>query len=266
MIKLLTVFIEVIGYIIAMSNKIHRRVYISKKHDDELDSLRLVRSTDELVVKEEDNDKFFIQPNDLKGVSIYDDCNQGDGFIILPLTTDIKSVRKEYKDYTINSYRCYSRENFVSNSHYIRVRTPTDISPCHCYLCPQRTMEVTEVVADQDKYHLHRVPLTHDIDGKFIWTPCCYVIILVAKVHGASLDSDDDFLFLSAVIDIVMTEETDFELCLKISTVTRELIGCANISSLLHEHPWFAHHIAKTFTVADICGGRYNGRVLSLIK
>jgi hypothetical protein len=250
-----------------MSNKIHRRVYISKKQDDELDSLRQVRSnTNELVVQQDDDDKFFIQPNDLKGVSIYDDCNHGDGFIILPLTTDLKAVRKEYKNYTVNSYRCYTREDFVSNSHFIMVRTPTDISPCHCYLCPQQIMEVTEVVAGQDKYHLPRVPLTHDIDGKFIWTHCCYVIILVAKVDDASLDSDDDFLFLSAVIDIVMTEEIDFELCLKFATVTRELTGCTNISSLLHDHLWFAHHIVNTFTIADICGGRYNGRVLSLIK
>jgi hypothetical protein len=120
-------------------------------------------------------------------------------------------------------------------------------------------MEVTEVVAGKDKYHLPRVPLTHDVDGKFIWTPCCYVIILVAK-------ADDDSLFLSAVIDIVMTEETDFELCLKFAAVARELTGGTKISSLLQEHQWFAHQIVETFTIADFCGGRYNGRVMSLIN
>jgi hypothetical protein len=250
-----------------MSNKIHRRVYISKKQDDELDSLRLVRSrTDEVVVQEEDDDTFFIQPNDSKGISMYDGCNHGDNFITLPLTTDLKAVRKERKDHIVNSYRCYTRENFVSDSHYRKVRTPTKIAPCHCNLCPQQIMEVTEVVAGKDRYHLPRVPLTHDVDGKFIWTPCCYVIILVAKADGASLDSDDDSLFLSAVIDIVMTEETDFELCLKFAAVTRELTGGTNISSLLQEHQWFAHQIVETFTIADICGGSYNGRVMSLIN
>lgn len=250
-----------------MSNEIHRRVYVSRKQEDELNSLRQVRSkTDELVVQDEDNDKFFIKPNGLEGVSVYDDCNRGHGFIVLPLTTDLKAVRKKHKDYNINSYRCYTRENFVSNSHFLRVQTPTKISPCHCYICPQQMMEITDVVAGEDKYYLPRVPLTHDIDGKFIWTPCCYVIILVAKVVGASLESDDDSLFLSAVIDIVMTEETDFELCLKFAAVTRELTICSNISLLLNEHQLFAHQIVKIFTIADICGGRYNGRVMSLIN
>jgi hypothetical protein len=68
------------------------------------------------------------------------------------------------------------------------------------------------------------------------------------------------------LLDIVMTEETDFELCLKFAAVTRELTGGTNISSLLQEHQWFARQIVETFTIADICGGSYNGRVMSLIN
>ena len=87
-----------------MPNKIHRRVYIFKKHDEELDSLRLVRGrTDEVIVQERDDDTFFIQPNDLKGISIYDGCSHGDGFVTLPLTADIKAVRKEYKNHNVNN-------------------------------------------------------------------------------------------------------------------------------------------------------------------
>ena len=163
-----------------------------------MDSRRLVRSkSDEVVVQEnDDDDAFFIQPNDLKGISVYDDCKHGDGFINLPLTADLKAVRKEYKDYNVNSYRCYTRENFVSNSHHLKVQTSTKIASCHCNLCPQQIMEVTEVDAGKDRYHLPQIPLTHDIDGKFIWTPCCYVIILAAKADDVSLDSDDNCLFL----------------------------------------------------------------------
>ena len=52
-----------------MPNKIHRRVYISKKHDEELDSLRLVRGrTDEVIVQEKDDDTFFGRPMRLRNV------------------------------------------------------------------------------------------------------------------------------------------------------------------------------------------------------
>jgi hypothetical protein len=125
-------------------------------------------------------------------------------------------------------------------------------------------MEVSEVVAGGKNYHLPRVPLTHDVDDKFLWSPCCYVIILLAKAYDASLDSDDDSSFFLAVINIVMEEECDFEIRLMYAALMRELTGRINISLIIQHRQWFSSQIVETFIISDICGGRYNQRVMSL--
>lgn len=100
------------------------------------------------------------------------------------------------------------------------------------------------------------------------WNPCFYIMLRkylkCIESCQLNLDNDDDCVFLSQVMDIVISGLSDFDIAYILSSLMKKLYDGSSVLSILEYSETLTGIIVNEFLYADIKGGMYNKRLIEL--
>ena len=87
----------------------------------------------------------------------------------------------------------------------------------------------------------------------------------MSKFEDASLNSDDDSLFFSALLDIAIDIEDNFERCRMFNFISHELSAMKTIMFIFETYLIDVKQAICVFVTANISNGLYNKRAVLLL-
>lgn len=105
-------------------------------------------------------------------------------------------------------------------------------------------------------------------DDQVDWNPCFYIMLRkylkCIESCQLNLDNDDDCVFLSQVLDIVISDLSDFDIAYILCSLMKKLYDGSTVLSILEYSETLTGIIVNEFLYADIKGGMYNMRLIEL--